>query len=147
MVKRTLFGASSTLLTRLTPGFMMIILPYHAAIRAPSIGSAPSLFSPSLHVQSPLSTFSTTSLITPVPSALTFFFPGAMTSAPFANNPTCISAWMPPLRPLASLNKRQHSACHPNYVLLLDTLLYISLLKNNHSYMLSHPFDLNPIAS
>ena len=147
MVVRTSIDDISPLLTRLTLGFMMKTLPGHAAVMAPSTASAPSAWSPALSMQSSLSTPITTFLTIIAPNALTFFFPGAMTSASFVNNPTCISAWMPPSCPLLPLYQRQHPAYQLNDVLLHAAPLDIYILTNNHLYMLLHPFDINPLVS
>ena len=120
MVVLTLLDDSSTPLTTLMLGYMMTLLPGRAVILALFIDSAPYAWNLSLCTSLSSIILSTTSLTILAPSAWISFFLGVMTSAPFVNSPTLISALMPPSCPLPPLYQRRHRAYQPNDVLLLD---------------------------
>ena len=142
MEQQTLYADSSTLLTRVTPGTTMTILPVLAAIMVPFIASAPY----ALRMKSSPFTPSVTSLTTRGPHALTFYSPVVSVNALFVKIPICIFASMLSSSPPTSLHTRHHPACQPHDVVRLAETLDNFLLKSNHFYMLPHPFAFNSIA-
>ena len=131
----------------LTPGSMMTTPPDHAAIMVLSTASAAFVLSLSPLITLFPSTLFATTLTTPAPHVSTFYSRVASVNGLFVKTPFFIFVWMLPSFPPAPLHDRHHPASQPNSVRPLEEVLENYIPKNNHLYMLPHPFVFNSVAS